>query len=119
MINVWQTLPWEGEGRNKLAIETPSVGFQVCFKQAIEQAFPFLLSPLSKTTFMLWLHENNLYERWLNDWTLVRIMSDNQDSEILEHFACGIHHFHIDHNTSCLPPKILHNHCFRFLLGRL
>lgn len=63
MINVWQTLQWEGEGRNKLAIESPSVGFQVCFKQAIEQAFPFLLSPLSKTTFMLWLHENNLYER--------------------------------------------------------
>ena len=32
-------------------------------------------------------------------------MSDNQDSEILEHFACGLHHFHIDHNTSCLAPK--------------
>ena len=28
-----------------------------------------------------------------------------------------IHHFHKDHNTSCLPPKILHNHCFQFLLG--
>ena len=28
-----------------------------------------------------------------------------------------IHHFHIDHNASCLPPKILHNHCFQFLLG--
>ena len=28
-----------------------------------------------------------------------------------------IHYFHIDHNAPCLPPKILHNHCFQFLLG--
>ena len=31
-----------------------------------------------------------------------------------------IHHFHIGHNAPCLPPpppKILHNHCFWFLLG--
>ena len=27
------------------------------------------------------------------------------------------HHFHIDHNASCLPSKILHNHCLQFLLG--
>ena len=31
----------------------------------------------------------------------------------------SIHHFHIDHNVPCLPPNILHNHCLRFLLGRL
>ena len=30
----------------------------------------------------------------------------------------SIHNFHIDHNAPCLPPKILHNHCLRFLLGR-
>ena len=28
-----------------------------------------------------------------------------------------IHHFHIDHNAPCLLPKILHIHCFQFLLG--
>ena len=28
-----------------------------------------------------------------------------------------IHHFHIDHNASCLPPKSLHNHCFQFFFG--
>ena len=28
-----------------------------------------------------------------------------------------IHLFHIDHNIPCLPPKILHNHCFQFFLG--
>ena len=28
-----------------------------------------------------------------------------------------IHHFHIDYNDHCLRPKILHNHCFQFLLG--
>ena len=31
----------------------------------------------------------------------------------------GIRHLHISHNTPCLPPKILHKHCFQFLLGRL
>ena len=31
----------------------------------------------------------------------------------------GIYYFHIDRNTPCPPPptKILHNHCFQFLLG--
>ena len=24
---------------------------------------------------------------------------------------------HIDHNAPCLHPKIIHNHCFHFLLG--
>ena len=24
---------------------------------------------------------------------------------------------HIDHNAPCLHPKIIHNHCFQFLLG--
>ena len=28
-----------------------------------------------------------------------------------------IHSFHWDDNAPCLPPKILHNHCFQFLLG--
>ena len=32
----------------------------------------------------------------------------------LEH---SIRHFHIPHNTPCLPSKILHNLCFPFLLG--
>ena len=32
----------------------------------------------------------------------------------------AIHHFHRDHRAHCLraiPIKILHNHCFQFLLG--
>ena len=40
-------------------------------------------------------------------------------TELLALFS--IHYFHIDHNASCLPPplppQILHNHCFQFLLG--
>ena len=28
-----------------------------------------------------------------------------------------IRHFHIPHNTPCLPPKNLHNRCFPFPLG--
>ena len=30
-----------------------------------------------------------------------------------------IHHFHIDHNASCLLPNMMHNHCLRFLLELL
>ena len=30
-----------------------------------------------------------------------------------------IQYFRIAHNALCLPPKILHKHCFQFLLGRL
>ena len=33
-------------------------------------------------------------------------------------FGFPIHHFHFSHNILCLPPKILHNHCFQFLSGR-
>ena len=29
----------------------------------------------------------------------------------------NIHLFHRDHNARCLPPQILHNRCFQFLLG--
>ncbi len=29
-----------------------------------------------------------------------------------------IDHCHISHNTHCLPPKILHKYCFKFLLGQ-
>ena len=29
----------------------------------------------------------------------------------------SIHYFHIDHNATCLSPRILHNNCFQFLLG--
>lgn len=28
-----------------------------------------------------------------------------------------IPHFHINHNAPCLPRRILHNHCFQYLLG--
>ena len=32
------------------------------------------------------------------------------------HLFLSFHHFHIDHNKPCLPPQILHNNCFQFLL---
>ena len=38
---------------------------------------------------------------------------------ILPAFILLIRHFHISHNAPYLPPKILHKHCFQFLLGRL
>ena len=31
----------------------------------------------------------------------------------------AIHYFHVSNNALYLPPKILHKHCFQFLLGRL
>ena len=30
-----------------------------------------------------------------------------------------LHHFHIDYNALCLPPKVLHSHCLRSLSGLL
>ena len=30
---------------------------------------------------------------------------------------CNTRHFHVSHNRPYLPPKILHNLCFSFLLG--
>ena len=33
------------------------------------------------------------------------------------HIFNFIHYFHKDHNEPCLPPKVLHNHCFQFLRG--
>ena len=30
----------------------------------------------------------------------------------------AIHYFHVSNNALYLPPKILHKHCFQFLLGR-
>ena len=38
----------------------------------------------------------------------------------IDQSACSsfpIHQSHIDYNVSCLPPKVLHSHCFQFLLG--
>ena len=46
--------------------------------------------------------------------------SENSDFWLKHGFKVyDIHHFLMDHNVSCLPPKALHNHCLRFLLGRL
>ena len=33
------------------------------------------------------------------------------------YFTFTIRYFRIAQNTLCLPPKILHKHCFQFLLG--
>ena len=50
----------------------------------------------------------------------VNSKSENSDFWLKHDFKVyDIHHFHIDHNASCLPPKTLHNHCLRFLLGQL
>ena len=39
---------------------------------------------------------------------------------ILRHLVITpIRHLHIPHNAPYLPPKILHRHCFQFLLRRL
>ena len=51
MINVWQTLPWEGGGRNKLATERPSVGFQVCFKTSYRTSLSFFAFTFEQDNF--------------------------------------------------------------------
>ena len=51
MINVWQTLPWEGGERNKLEIESPSVGFQVCFKTSYRTSLSFFAFTFEQDNF--------------------------------------------------------------------
>ena len=36
-----------------------------------------------------------------------------------QRFSVVTQHFHLDHNARYLLPKILHNYCLRFLLGRM
>ena len=47
-------------------------------------------------------------------WVIFREYSDIIENDIL-----SIRHLYICHNAPHLLPKILHEHCFQFLLGRL
>ena len=46
------------------------------------------------------------------------IVQSHEDEGKLAFFKkCNICHFHVSHNPPYLPPKILHNLCFLFLMG--
>ena len=53
------------------------------------------------------------------------LCNDNGNDNGNDNFKClinktttlHIHHLHISHNASYLPPRILHNLCFSYLLG--
>ena len=45
----------------------------------------------------------------------LHVLRDQQKSDYVKYTvgpSFSIHHFHIDHNATCLPPKILHNTFF-------
>ena len=44
---------------------------------------------------------------------------DNVTTKISNQIFLAIRHLNIYHNVPYLPPKVLHKHCFQFLLGRL
>ena len=50
---------------------------------------------------------------------IMRIAYSHEDKSKLAFLKkCNIHHFQISHNSPYLPrKKILHNHCFSFVLG--
>ena len=49
---------------------------------------------------------------------IMGIVHSHEDEGKLAFFKKGYtRHFHISHNGPYLPPKILHNLCFSFLLG--
>ena len=51
---------------------------------------------------------------WFNYLNL-HVLKDEQKSDKVKYTvgpSFSIHHFHIDHNATCLTPKILHNHFF-------
>ena len=43
----------------------------------------------------------------------------NVTTKISNQIFLAIRHLNIYHNAPCLPPKVLHKHCFQFLLRRL
>ena len=61
------------------------------------------------------MHENEISSKFIFQHP-VPLFREKNASMIL-YFTKAIRHFHIAHNTLCLPPKILHKHCFQFLLG--
>lgn len=39
------------------------------------------------------------------------------EEDIYHQGSLTVHHFHIDYNAPCSPPKILYNQCLRFFLA--
>ena len=59
------------------------------------------------------------------EWSFLRHFKSNNMSKVKivrcveDNRKAPTRHFHISHNASYLPPKILHKPCFQFLLGQL
>ena len=69
-----------------------------------------------------WFPELIAFILWDTKWPLELSGSKNLDRERLEQiqplsYLLFIHYFRIDHNAPCLPPRILYNYSFQFLLG--
>ena len=76
---------------------------------------------LELIAFILIPKSSQLITPWGTKWPLELSSNKNLDREILEqikplNYLLFIHYFRIDHNAPCLPPRILHNYCFQFLL---
>ena len=77
---------------------------------------------LELIAFILISKSSQLITPWDTKWPLELSGSKNLDRERLEQiqplsYLLFIHYFCIDHNAPCLPPRILHTHCFQFLVG--
>ena len=80
--------------------------FFCCFPLAVANICPWPLVPFFKISL-----KNSEYKTTHNTFRDCREQFFRQPQN-----SC-IHHFHIDHNAPCLPPKILHNDCFQSVLG--
>ena len=63
--------------------------------------------------FQLWC------ERGFSFCLLLSIISRKLETDLICMFVNSPFSHVIDHNSSCLPPKTLHNHSLCFILGRL
>ena len=52
-----------------------------------------------------------------NSWETLELGCPSNSLILRKLYISCNHYFHIDHNAPCLPPKILHNHCFQILEG--
>ena len=52
-----------------------------------------------------------------NSWETLELGCPSNSLILRKLYISCNNYFHIDHNAPCLPPKILHNHCFQILQG--
>ena len=60
---------------------------------------------------------DSLRAEWSSNPPIIPLMAYLWDQNVMHYCKKNIDHFEKYHNTLCLSPQILHEHCLQFLLG--